>query len=108
MGLRLSYWRRRIERNDISFDNIREPREMTRIIRNYAAELQPTRLSVTRASAHIWARFFGRQVSRDLLFRVVSDSAAPLVFEKFSSAPKILSVSADTRKDGVSNAASRP
>src|SRR5205814_940014 len=49
----LAYWRRRTERDDISFDSIREPREMTRVIRNYASELQAVRLSVTRASAHV-------------------------------------------------------
>jgi len=74
----LTYWRRRVERNEINFDTIREPREMTRTIRNYALELEAKRLSVARASAHIWVRFFGRYGSRDLLFRIVSDPRAPL------------------------------
>jgi Type II secretion system (T2SS), protein E, N-terminal domain len=104
----LAYWRRRIERQDISFDSIREPREMTRVIRNYASELQAVRLSVTRASAHVWARFFGRYGSRDVLFRIVSGSAAPSTSEKFSFDPKFIPFSADTRKDGVSDVVSHP
>jgi hypothetical protein len=101
----LAYWRRRVERNDISFGTIRDPREMTRIISNYAAELQAVRVAVARASAHVWVRFYGRQTSRDLLFRMLPDGATGMASKKFSPNPKAFSLSADTRKDGASDAA---
>ncbi|HZW05271.1 MAG TPA: hypothetical protein VFF58_00045 [Candidatus Nitrosotalea sp.] len=100
----LTYWRRRVERTDINFGSIRDPREMTRIVGNYAAELRASRVVVARASAHVWVRFFTRQATRDLLFRIVSDGPRPAHLEKFSLPPKALPLSVDTRKDGVSDA----
>jgi hypothetical protein len=101
----LRYWRRRAERPEISFDTIRDPYEMTRIICNYAAELQSSRLAVARASAHIWARFYRRDIARDLLFRILPDTAPSLPFEKAPGKPKAFLPAADSRKDGVSDAA---
>jgi hypothetical protein len=101
----LRYWRRRAERPEISFDTIRDPYEMTRIICNYAAELQSSRLAVARASAHIWVRFYRRDIARDLLFRILPDTAPSLPFEKAPGKPKAFLPAADSRKDGVSDAA---
>ena len=100
----LGYWRRQVERTEISFDTIREPREMTRIIGNYAVELRAFRVAVARTSAHVWVRFFCRQAYRDLLFRVVPDVSHLSFSEKFAASAKAVSFSVDTRKDGVSDA----
>jgi hypothetical protein len=100
----LSYWRRRVERTDINFDTIRDPREMTWIIGNYAAELQAARVAVARASAHIWVRFYRSEVARDLLFRILPDGNPPLPPERALGSTKVISPPADTRKDGVADA----
>ena len=101
----LHYWRRRVEGTDINFDTIRDPHEMTGIIGNYAAELRAARVAVARSSAHIWVRFYRGYVARDLLFRILPDTTPPLPAEKVTVRAKASSSPADTRKDGVSNAA---
>jgi hypothetical protein len=101
----LRYWRRRAERPEITFDTIRDPYEMTRIIRNYAAELQAARVAIARASAHIWVRFYRKEVARDLLFRILPDTVQARPLEKPPGKPNAFLLAADTRKDGVSDAA---
>jgi hypothetical protein len=66
----LAILRRSTVRSEASFDTIRDPQEMARIICNYADELRATRVAIARVTAHIWVRFFRHAAIRDLLFRV--------------------------------------
>ncbi len=86
-----------------SFDTVREPREMTWTICNYAIELQAKRLVLARAASYIWVRFFRAGSARDLLFRILPDNPAALA-ERAPARLKAFSDSADGGKGGVSDA----
>ena len=100
----LAQTRLRREKVEVCFDTIRDPIEMSSITCNYAAELQATRVSVARVSAHIWVRFFSGAVVRDLLFRVLPDTASSFRLEAFAETPKAFLSHADSTKDGVTDA----
>jgi hypothetical protein len=101
----LSQLRRRAERTETIFDSIRDAREMSWTICNYAGELRAARVAIARVTAHIWVRFYRREASRDLLFRVLPESGAGFPNQRASGRPKVSQASADTRKDGVPDAA---
>lgn len=90
------------DREEISFDTLRDPRDITSTVRSYAHELRADRVAIVRAGCFLWTRFHRRAAPRDLLFRMFSsqDSKA----EQFPPLSKASSNSADTRKDGVSRA----
>ena len=90
------------DREEISFDTLRDPRDIASTIRSYAQELRADRVAITRAGRFLWTRFHRKAAARDLLFRVFSspDSKA----EQFPPPSKGSFNSADTRKDGVSHA----
>jgi hypothetical protein len=66
----LERFRRIGARDEIRFDSVREPGEMTETIGNYARELQADRIAVMNTSTFIWARFQCGPSTRDLLFRM--------------------------------------
>jgi len=89
---------------ETSFDTMRDPREIVRTIRNYAAEYRASRITLARASTYLWVRFTANgQVSRDLLFRIRPEPDS----SRFPSpsVPKVFPDIADSRKDGVPDAA---
>jgi hypothetical protein len=89
---------------DPTFDSVRDPDEISRIISSYALELVAARVSIARAANYIWVRFHRKQWERDLLFRIhpLSRAVSPSNVQVPS---KVLPETADRRKDGVSNAA---
>ncbi len=87
------------ERSEASFDTIRDPQEMARIICNYADELRATRLAIARVSEHIWVRFFRHTAIRDLLFRVSLAKTSTLSPGLAPRAEKALLPFVDARKD---------
>jgi hypothetical protein len=95
---------RHAERTEPCFDTVRDPREMTWVICNYATELQAARVAVVRTSAHIWVRFYRGKVARDLLFRISPENTPASSHERFSGAAKAFSPPADSGKDGVADA----
>ncbi len=100
---KLEQFRRLTSANDTSFDTVRESPEMTWTICNYATELKAKRLVLARAGAYVWVRFFKAKAARDLLFRILPDNH-PNFIERSSARTKALSVPADGRKGGVSDA----
>jgi hypothetical protein len=92
--------------NSTAFDTVRESSEMAWTVCNYAVELHPQRIALARAGAYIWARFFGDQSSRDLLFRILPESSAKSLERPWDRA-KAFSLPADGRKVGVSHAATQ-
>lgn len=101
----LAILRRSAERSEASFDTIRDPQEMARIICNYADELRATRVAIARVTAHIWVRFFRHTAIRDLLFRVSLAKGSALSPGVAPGAEKTLLPFVDPRKDGGSSAA---
>lgn len=87
---------------DPTFDSVRDPAEMSRIIGSYAAELQAVQVSVARAASYIWVRFFRKHAARDLLFRIQSEIGPRP--QQPSGPAKVLSDPVDRRKEGVSDA----
>jgi len=85
-----------------SFDTMRDPREIAWTIRSYAGEYAASRIAIVRASSYLWVRFTSGRVSKDLLFRIRSEPN-PLAISPVS--PNVFSTSADTHKDGLSDAA---
>jgi hypothetical protein len=83
---------------DPTFDSVRDPAEMARIIGSYAGELQAVQVSVARAAAYIWVRFHRKHAARDLLFRIQPEAVSR------PGAPKVLTDTVDRRKDGVPDA----
>jgi hypothetical protein len=100
----LGQLRRQAQRVETCFDTVRDPREMTSVICNYATELRAVRVAVVRTSAHIWVRFYPKKVARDLLFRISPETPATSAQERLSAGPKAFAPPADSRKDGVENA----
>jgi hypothetical protein len=96
---------RAAERPEISFDTVRDPRDITSIICSYAHELRAARIAVARVTAHIWVRFYRRDANRDLLFRILPDPCSSLNQPARVVCTNASSFPADNRKDGVSNAA---
>jgi hypothetical protein len=92
------------EKSEIAFDTVREPREIARIICNYTIELQATRIAISRVSSHIWVRFFSREMARDLLFRILQVNSSSPHMEPLPQRPKAFTRSADSIKDGVTDA----
>ena len=86
------------------FDSIRDPIEMARIIASYSGALHSRRFAVARVASHVWVRFQCQRSVRDLLFRIAG-APSPGAAERFAPDAKAFLFSADTRKDGVSNAA---
>jgi MshEN domain len=88
---------------ETSFDTMRNPREIAGTIRNYAGEYRASRITVARASDYLWVRFISGPLSRDLLFRIrpgpdLSRASSPI-------GPKVHLDTADSRSDGVPDAA---
>jgi hypothetical protein len=100
----LRHLRRHAQRTETCFDTVRDPREMTGVICNYATQLRAARVAVVRTGAHIWVRFYCGKMARDLLFRILPESTPALAHERFSGGAKAFSPPADRRKDGVANA----
>ncbi len=96
--------RRHAQRTETCFDTVRDPREMAWVVCNYATQLRALRVAVVRTSAHIWVRFYCGKVARDLLFRILPESAPASVQERFSGGAKAFLPPADRTKDGVANA----
>ena len=97
--------RRTSSGHETCFETIRDPREITRTICSYAAEVQASRVSMARVAGFLWIRFHKSSSSRDLLFRLFSvPSCAPTnpISPVILSPPKENPASADVRKDGVS------
>jgi hypothetical protein len=95
---------------EISFDTVRDPREISSIVCSYAHELRAARIAISRVTAHIWVRFYRRDANRDLLFRILPDPCSSLNQLALNppalhDSAKAFSFSADNRKDGVSDAA---
>jgi hypothetical protein len=101
----LKQLRRHAQRTETCFDTVRDPREMAWVICNYATQLRAARVAVVRTNAHLWVRFYGRKVARDLLFRILPESASASPQARFFEGAKAFSLPADRRKDGVANAA---
>lgn len=96
--------RRTSSLTETSFDTMRDPREIARTIRNYAGEYHASRITITRASAYLWVRFSSSsQFSRDLLFRIRPESEPSRV--PSPTGPKVFLDVADSRRDGVPDAA---
>lgn len=66
--------RRGSDGNQVCFESFRDPREVTRTICSYAGELQASRVTMARVAGHLWIRFRRIRSSRDLLFRLFSDT----------------------------------
>ena len=101
--IRLERFRKLTSGNNISFDTVRDPAEMTWTICNYVMQLQPLRIALTRAASYIWVRFFRAGSTRDLLFRLSLDHHRTIL-ERLSESVKALEPTADDRKGGVSDA----
>ena len=99
----LEHFRRTAAREETSFDTVRDPRDVTSTISNYAEELHATRISLARAAAYIWVRFHRNRSTRDLLFRVLPD-AATTFSDRLNNLAKAFSISVDKGRDGVSDA----
>jgi hypothetical protein len=67
----LELFRRAGQRDEIRFDSVREPSEMTGTICNYARELEAQRIAVINTSTFVWARFHSRKSIRDVLFKML-------------------------------------
>jgi len=89
-------------REEVSFDTLRDPREITSTISSYAAELRAHKLILVRAASFLWTRFFSPFSSRDLLFRILPGCFSNL--EQSPGSPNVTSLSADSRNDGFSAA----
>ena len=99
----LEQLRRTSAHEETSFDTLRDPRDVTSTIRNYAEELQATRISLARAAAYLWVRFHRDRSIRDLLFRVLPEPVSASS-DGPTGVAKAFSVSADKGRDGVSDA----
>ncbi len=107
VNLALEMLRRHGSGDDICFDSVHDPFEIADTICNYAAHLRAKRLKVVRAGGYIWAALFRKELRRDLLFRASSPKQFRYRETEFANAKDFLS-SADTRKDGVYDAAGLP
>jgi hypothetical protein len=96
----LEQFRRLHSRTDTCFDTVREYREMTWTICNYAAELQARRIVLARTGSFVWVRFFRHESSRDLLFRILPDPVSSPA-EHTASRAKVSSTHADGRKGAL-------
>lgn len=99
----LEHLRRTAAREETSFDTLRDPRDVNSTITNYAEELHATRISLARAAAYLWVRFHRNRSTRDLLFRVLPD-ATTTFSDRLANFARAFSISADRRRDGVSDA----
>ncbi|HEY2461207.1 MAG TPA: hypothetical protein VGI16_10370 [Candidatus Acidoferrum sp.] len=100
----LDEMRGRSEKTEACFDTMRDPREMAGTVCNYAVELQANRLAVARGTAHVWARFYRKNATRDLLFRILPGDSTITASEKDSGWTKVFSISADSDKHGATDA----
>jgi len=98
--------RRSASKEETSFDTMRDPQEITWTIRSYAGEYHASRIAIARASDYLWVRFASGPATRDLLFRIRPEPESRRALH--SSAAKGLATSADSRTDGVSDAAEQP
>lgn len=85
------------------FETVRDPREMMLIICSYAAELRALHIALVRTSTYIWVRFHRKDAKRDLLFHIAAETKPPAL-EPGANKTNPLPVSADIRKEGVSDA----
>jgi hypothetical protein len=108
VGLRLEEMHRTNSIAETSFDTMRDPREIAWTIRSYAGEYRAVTINVARASSYLWVRFSRRRFARDLLFRIRSASEAVVATALPVFSSKVPADSADTRSEGVSNAAGVP
>ena len=99
----LTEFHRHTASEDTCFETVRDPREMTWTICSYATELRAFRVTIVRASSYVWVRFHRRHLSRDLLFRIISQPG-PTPSEPLLGRANVSSSSADMRKEGVSHA----
>jgi len=100
----LGQLRRHAQKIETCFDTVRDPREMTWVICNYATQLRAARVAVVRTNAHVWVRFYCRNVARDLLFRILPESTPASPHQRFFGGAKAFSLPADRKRDGVANA----
>lgn len=91
-----------VDRHEVCFDTVRDPREIASTIRSYADELRADRISLVRAGAFLWTRFRRGSSTRDLLFRILP--SANSISDRIHQPSKVAPIPADIRKDGVSNA----
>ncbi|HUI76035.1 MAG TPA: hypothetical protein VLX32_13880 [Candidatus Acidoferrum sp.] len=89
-------------REEISFDTLRDPREITSTISSYAAELRARKLILVRVASFLWTRFLCLSSRRDLLFRILPGGFSNP--EQSPGSPNVTSLSADSRNDGISAA----
>ena len=59
--------------DDLLFEQIMEPSEIARIVRNYAVQLGAAQARIGKCRNYLWARILGRKRETDLLFRVQGD-----------------------------------
>lgn len=87
------------ERTEISFDSLRDAAGITSAICSYVQRMEAPRLKLERAGAHLWARLYRGQESKDMVFRVLRSTIPNS--EQSSNAAKDFSVSADAIQEGV-------
>jgi len=75
-----SEYRRRLEcivtqtrGNEVVFDGKSSPREMARIIRNYAVQTYADDMRFAACGDHLWTRLTGRRHEMDILFRLAQE-----------------------------------
>jgi hypothetical protein len=62
--------RRNSQCKEVTFDSLRDAREMARTARNYALQLGAREIRLVRAGRLVWVRFEADRVTNDLLFQV--------------------------------------
>jgi len=100
----LAQFRQHTDSEETCFETVRDPREMSLIISSYAAELRAVQIALVRTATYIWVRFHRRDAKRDLLFHIDPEIKSSEFEVSAAKATKVLPISADIRKDGVSDA----
>ena len=100
----LAQFRQHSDSAETCFETVRDPREMSLIIASYAAELRAVQIALVRTATYIWVRFHRKDAKRDLLFHIAPENRSPAIDSPAAKSTNVQPISADIRKEGVSDA----
>jgi hypothetical protein len=90
------------DRNEISFESVRDAAGIASAICSYVQRIEAPRLKLARAGVHLWARLYQRREHRDLVFRILPATSSTL--EQHGRTSKDFPSVADTSLEGVADA----
>ena len=96
----LGHLRRDSAGHGVCFDTIRDPREISRTISSYAAQLRASRVAMVRVAGYLWVRLYRVASGRNLLFRLFPETSS--ASSGRAGDAKQNQILADSRKVGVS------